>query len=110
MGFKATGYAGGLKGHVFDPEDQDSIPSHITKLQAVNPVRAVRELKALQERYKVVEKCKECDEPLIAEEIPSHYMSFHVSDEARSLVRMMANVEPDVRKEVIAFTRKYLNA
>lgn len=88
----------GLKGHVFDPKIPESLPGWMASF---DDARKAREAETLTERYRVLEDCKECSRPLIAEEVLAHKMN-HLPDRVRSLVRTVMAADVDVRDETIA--------
>jgi hypothetical protein len=89
----------GLKGHVFDPQKVETLPRAWR-----NFAEARRALLAEREtaRYAIVETCKVCKAPLIAEELIAHKTK-HISpkNKVRSLVRELVELSPEVRKAVL---------
>ena len=92
-----NGPTGTLKGHVFDPAVDSSMP---TFTRFWSPERREREAKEMTERYRIVESCDVCHEPLIAEEVLAHKMN-HVPSRIRAQVRTVMAMEPDDRKSLL---------
>ena len=97
----SNGPVGTLKGHVFDPEVADSMP---TFARSWSQERREREAKEMTARYKIVETCDVCHEPLIAEELLAHKMN-HVPSKIRAMVRTVMALEPSDRKAVLETVR-----
>ena len=81
-----------IKGHVFDPADDASLPDYMKngnrqarRLAVLTPAEKQTQAAALTERYAVVLECKECKEPLIAEEAIQHRLN-HEHGTVRSMV------------------------
>ena len=97
--FQPNGPEGSLKGHVFDALDLSSLPHYVTVM--TDPARVLREVAALNERYRIVAHCPTCNRALIAEEHLAHLMK-HVPSRSRALVRTLIATSPEIRKEVLA--------
>ena len=94
-----------LKGHTFDPRKPESLPDYLRELKP--EVQATRAAE-LNERYRIVETCAACQEPLIAEELMAHRLS-HVSGGARAMVGTILNQTPEVQRETLALLKELLD-
>lgn len=97
-----NGVNGTMKGHVFDPEKPESMPTFIRRKGMEEQKRwAARET----ERYTVVELCKTCGRALIAEEVLAHRLN-HVPTHLRPLARMIADLNAEDRAELLKIVKK----
>lgn len=100
MALKLNGPDGSsLRGHVFDPQDEDSMPGFARRM---SPEQREAWATAETERMRIAANCEECGLPLIAEEVLAHYMNEHVSSRNRALVRTVMARTPEQRDEVLA--------
>lgn len=81
-----------MKGHTFNPQDDASLPDYMQngnrqarRLPILSAAEKQAQAAALTKRYAIVETCKECKEPLIAEEVVAHHLS-HEHGTVRSMV------------------------
>lgn len=89
----------GLKGHTIDLDNIDSVPTWFSRW----PIeKQKREAVAFNDRYKVVETCGTCTEPLIAEEVLAHKMA-HVPSRSRAFVRTIMALPVDIRDETLKY-------
>lgn len=99
-----NGENGSRKGHVIDLEKRETVP---TFFYGPNYNDARRELEATQmnERYAIVEHCKICKEPLIAEEVLAHKMN-HIDGTIRHWVRTIMALNAETREAVLAVVKE----
>lgn len=90
-----------LKGHVFDAEIPDSIPSFILKKSMDEQIAWAEKETA---RYEIVTRCPVCDEPLISEEVVAH-ADKHVSTKVRPLFRTARTLSADERAELASLLK-----
>lgn len=88
----------GLRGHVFDIEDPESLPDWLNK-SGRNKERAIQEL---NDRYTIVATCKTCGQDLIEEEHLAHMMN-HVPGKLRSMVRTVMAMSQEERDDVLGY-------
>ena len=88
-----------LKGHVFSLDDPTSIPGWLHAKNWPQERKEV-EVKALNERYRVVAICPTCKRKLVAVEHLAHMMN-HVPSRQRAFVRTLMAMSPADRKAVI---------
>jgi len=97
-----------IKGHVFDPSDDSTLPDYMKNgnRQARRlPVMSAEEKKAqaaaLTARYAIALECKECKEPLIAEEVVQHRLN-HESGAVRSMVGTVLQQSRECQERTLA--------
>jgi hypothetical protein len=102
---KLNGENNTIKGHVFDPNIHDSLPTFVLRMSADKQVHwAERET----QRYRIVEHCKMCKRPLIAEEIQAHKLN-HIPYTLRPLARMLLNFPPKTLAELFKLVKEVNN-
>ena len=95
---------GSLKGHVFDPKDQASIP---TSWQKKSPTALIRLAEAETARMAIVATCQACGEDLIAEEVLPHRLN-HEHGTVRAMVQTVLNQDPRHRPRILELLTELL--
>lgn len=82
------------KGVIFTGPHDDRLP---TVAQRMPEERRLAYIDEHNKRYKIVEECSECSEPLIAEELTQHYIDHIPLGDARVLCGMYVRAKPEVQ-------------
>lgn len=103
-----------IKGHVFNPADDASLPDYMKngnrqarRLPVLTPEEKQAQAQALTERYAIVETCKACKEPLIAEEVIAHRLS-HEHGAVRSMVGTVLQQSREHQERTLAVLTELL--
>lgn len=105
-----------IKGHVFDPADDATLPDYMKngnrqarRLPVLTPAEKQAQAAALTARYAIVDTCKECKEPLIAEEVVAHRLS-HENGTVRSMVGTVLQQSSDNQLRTLAVLNELLGS
>jgi len=101
---KYNSKTGSMKGHIFDPDDPDSMPT-FTSSMSLEKRKAWA--KQETERYRIIKNCPTCGEPLIEEESVAHVLN-HAPSELRPLARMLAELDKDDREKLYKIVKAVL--
>ena len=103
-----------IKGHVFDPADDTTLPDYMKngnrqarRLAVLSPDEKRAQAAALTERYAIAASCPVCKEALIAEELVAHRLS-HESGSVRSMVGTVLQQPRDVQEQTLAVLQELL--
>jgi hypothetical protein len=99
---KLNGEKNTLKGHVFDVNNPESLPTFVLRM---SPEKQAAWAEKETQRYAIVERCKVCKRPLIAEEVQAHKLN-HFPYQVRPLARMLVELNPKARTELLKLIKE----